>query len=570
MKKFAQELGKYIDQSGIKQTRIATSAGISYNYLQRLLSGSRNPSDQVVYKLAEALHLSSEQTGNLLASAGYAPPLNLLTTTDEQSQEKSIVSASHVASDEHVRIAQHIYSLARDVPESLQSSFLNEMDHLLGYARYKYVLSGNANVLELHRSSQMKLIDGINPALQEEQSQLDMIARIVGTLSHGTEEEEASSSEELSQPPQAVDEMLLAIDKLLGHILTGRILPEGYQSQVILRIFDDMLHHGAPWEIRHRIAEVLPDLFKLDTIKAESLMKQLRLDRDEIYGVDIRRRVIETLPDLFNVFPRSISNIIQLIQPVTGDDIYVALATIEACEDIQASIKNLLCKELAHLPEISVDRLQQGRVEISRIERQLLLAWNNVERECLQFSIALHNLLAAPDTLLISLQEGLEAKEKLIQLVAARYLERVLPSSPLEILELYKTMLHATERSNLHRTVAKALPALLRLLKEASLPIRALTREVVCDLAMDPDVHVRRAVADYALQIFYIDREFLLILLRLLHKDKDHVVRYRLRPSALHLAQTWLTWYAETAGLIETKSLRGMHKHLKRAFWELK
>jgi hypothetical protein len=87
---------------------------------------------------------------------------------------------------------------------------------------------------------------------------------------------------------------------------------------------------------------------------------------------------------------------------------------------------------------------------------------------------------------------------------------------------------------------------------------------------MDPDVHVRRAVADYALQIFYIDREFLLILLRLLHKDKDHVVRYRLRPSALHLAQTWLTWYAETAGLIETKSLRGMHKHLKRAFWELK
>ena len=78
MRKFAQILTTYVEASGMKQTRIASIASISYNYLQRLLSGDRNPSEQVVYKLSEALHLSTEQTGELLAAAGYAPPMNLL------------------------------------------------------------------------------------------------------------------------------------------------------------------------------------------------------------------------------------------------------------------------------------------------------------------------------------------------------------------------------------------------------------------------------------------------------------------------------------------------------------
>ena len=78
MRKFAQILTKYVEASGMKQIRIASIASISYNYLQRLLSGDRNPSEQVAYKLSEALHLSVEQTGELLAAAGYAPPMNLL------------------------------------------------------------------------------------------------------------------------------------------------------------------------------------------------------------------------------------------------------------------------------------------------------------------------------------------------------------------------------------------------------------------------------------------------------------------------------------------------------------
>ena len=73
------------------------------------------------------------------------------------------------------------------------------------------------------------------------------------------------------------------------------------------------------------------------------------------------------------------------------------------------------------------------------------------------------------------------------------------------------------------------------------------------DLAADPDIYIRRAVADHAMQVFHIDREFLLILLRQMHADKDQAIRHRLQPVALRLAQVWLIWYAETAGLVETK-----------------
>src|SRR2546430_403131 len=65
--------------------------------------------------------------------------------------------------------------------------------------------------------------------------------------------------------------------------------------------------------------------------------------------------------------------------------------------------------------------------EITRIQRQIVMNWAGDEQESLQFSMALHNLLPAPDTLLISLEEGLQSDKKLIQLISVRYLERILP-----------------------------------------------------------------------------------------------------------------------------------------------
>lgn len=147
-------------------------------------------------------------------------------------------------------------------------------------------------------------------------------------------------------------------------------------------------------------------------------------------------------------------------------------------------------------------------------------------------------------------------------------MERLLPTRPRETLELYKTLLHETTWRNVRRTVAKALPNLLHCLKEASLSIRTLARTVISTLATDQDIYIRRAVADYATQMFYIDREFLLILLRQMHKDRDPAIRNRLQPVVLRLAQIWLTSYAETAGLIDVKHAKRTRTEAAMPFGE--
>jgi transcriptional regulator with XRE-family HTH domain/uncharacterized protein (UPF0147 family) len=559
MRKFAQLLMKHVENSGMKQVRIASSANISYNYLQRLLGGDRNPSDQVVYKLAEALHLSPEQTGELLAAAGYAPPLSLLqpTTAKEQTQDVSRVPVTEPG--QATRVAQELYRLAQDIPEALQAPFLEEMKYLLGYARYKYVLSGGTNLLDLQRNlSQHTLSEKESSPVQYDQSSLDFIAQIIGELD-GEPETDTPDTEMKPQSSQAIDDMLSAVDRLTGNILAGEVSAGNYQPQLILQVFD-LLQENAPWEIRRRIAEALPGICRLDVPGAEHLMERLRLDLDEVRGADIRRRVIEALPALFEASPRSLPTVFRLLRLQQDDDIYVALAIIEACGDVQTKIKHLLEEVVTQAthhgqsePATLSTLLQLGQLEIAKIQRQLLTQWEGTERESLQFSLALHNLLCAPDTMLISLQEGLHSSEKLMQLVAARYLERLLDSRPLETLELYEMLLNMTTRRNIRRAVAKALPALLHCLKESSLSTRAHARAVISDLAADPDIYLRRAVADHAMQLFHIDREFLLILLRQMHKDTDQAIRHRLQPVALRLAQVWLIWYAETAGLVQSK-----------------
>jgi hypothetical protein len=142
-------------------------------------------------------------------------------------------------------------------------------------------------------------------------------------------------------------------------------------------------------------------------------MESLRMDLDEICGPDIRRRVIESLPSLFASMPQSLPVIVKLLEPHTGDDSYVALATTEACGDIQ--IKSKL-----HLTQKEESNERDGKrvvyellPEVTNMQWQILMNWAGDGQESLQFSIALHNMVQAPDPLLISLEEGLKSEKGL-------------------------------------------------------------------------------------------------------------------------------------------------------------
>ena len=558
MKKFASLLGEYIEASGMKQTRIASSAHISYNYLIRLLAGDRHPSEPVVYKLAEALRLPAEQASELLATAGYAPSLALiqLSATHEQ------VTLSEIPSTEIsqvTRFVQQFYRLAQEIPGDLQDAFLEEMKHLLGYARYKYILSGGANLLDLNLSPSLASTNAPS-MVQPGQLYLNLVAQLVGEL-YTEPEEEISTTEKDSSFLETSDTFLVDDIPIADHFVTEMQI-EKDPSQFVRKMFT-ILQEGASWDVRYLITKAFAGLCQLDVPGTEQLMNVLRLDKDEVHGTDIRRRVVEALPALFEASPLSLPTIMRLLHPVAEDDIYIALATVEVCGDIQDRMKQLLEDSLNGLSrkkslesEKMTILLQKYQAEIPRIQRQLLATWEGIERECIQFSLALHDLLRVPDTMLLSLREGLHSPEKLMQFVTARFLERLLPVKPLETLELYKLSLQKATGRNVRRSVARALPGLLRCLEETSLPTRTLARTLISTLATDPDIYIRRAVADHLMHILLIDREFLLVLLRRMQKDTDQTVRQRLQSVALHLAQVWLTWYAEAAGLIDTSPTR--------------
>ncbi len=557
-KQFAQLLQSHINGSGIKRTHVASVAGISYNYLTRLLAGTRRPSDQVVTSLAQALHLSGEQTAELFAAAGFPPPAALLADNESHGTNRLIPTPSMEVPSQINRLTQQFYRLVQEVPERLHSPFLEEMRCLLGYARYKYVLSGGTSLLDLDRTSRAMLPEASH-AVYGDQAHLDSIAQIVGELRAGW-------SETAEETQHIAEDTLSTIDHLLGNLLSGEVSAINYHPQLVVQTLD-MLRDGTPWEIRRRIAEALPALCCLDIAGTERLMEALRTDLDERRGPDIRRRVIEALPALFGIAPQSLPTIVRLLQPRPDDDIYVALATVEVCGDIQIGARYLLEHSEGRTAPDLAEHIGCLLPEIARIQREILVGRESAEQESLQFSMALHNLLPAPDTLLISLREGIQSHETLIQLVTVRYLERILPARPAEALQLYELLLRTETQKNVRRPVAKALPALLQCLKETSLPVRALARSIILALASDTDVPIRRAVADHAMQIFAIDREFLLVLLRRMHKETDQAIRHRLRPVALQLAEVWLIWYAETAGLVDMTRC-GCTQVMKQPFGE--
>src|SRR5438132_711634 len=148
-KQFAHLLQSHMNGSGIKRTHVASVAGISYNYLTRLLSGTRRPSDQVVSSLARALHLPGEQTAELFAAAGFPPPAALLADGEDHVTDGLVPIPSLEVPSQVNRLTQQLYRLVQDVPERLCAPFLEEMRCLIGYARYKYVLSGGTSLLDL-------------------------------------------------------------------------------------------------------------------------------------------------------------------------------------------------------------------------------------------------------------------------------------------------------------------------------------------------------------------------------------------------------------------------------------
>ena len=82
---FSATLRRFMESAGVSMTKLAGRSALDISYVSRLVNLSydplnprvgerpRQPSRDTVIRLAWALHLSLEDTDELLLAAGYAP-----------------------------------------------------------------------------------------------------------------------------------------------------------------------------------------------------------------------------------------------------------------------------------------------------------------------------------------------------------------------------------------------------------------------------------------------------------------------------------------------------------------
>jgi len=417
MSTFGMLLRTYRERAGLSQNDLSAQAGLSASTISRVESGDRAPPRRrrQVLVLAKALALSQEETDILLSAADMAP-----STAPELSL--------------HPRDGT-LYQIAQEL-EALRS------DPQVSPAQIRFV-----------EESLLLLLRGARAALPMAE---------LAVVPSG-----APTARSLSEEERYLDDLLGDLRPPDGR--TGGGPPEVTIPFAVLAA----VARSPRWELKRRLAEALPALLAYDADWAVPLMETLRDDPpDPEWRTDIRRRAIESTPDLWRVRPGAAA---PLLHWRDGDEVYAALATLEALADIGDADLSAQVREdlLSHVPDRSqpVVRLYADLLDRSR---------------------------SAPDAVLKVIDTHRADASRLVRICVARSLHRLLPSRPAETLTRLHTLLRRengrpAEHQNVRRAVARHPGGVIALLggtydKAALGLLRA--------LAADPDVHIRRAICD--------------------------------------------------------------------------
>ncbi|MFC1976565.1 helix-turn-helix domain-containing protein, partial [Chloroflexota bacterium] len=340
MSQLADLLQQYFKQSEYKSvTALAKAAqqyaSVSRAYISHILHGQRErPGYDKLLAVAQALHLSAEETNQLLGTAGHQPiPLP-------------------VSQLEHVQTA--LEQLAR-TPGVSPEAFEQVIEGLL------------------------QMIQGFHVAL--------------GTIPR------PAALRPL--PATSLAPEVGAVDDLLGEMLSrGAMHP-------LDSLFGELktAAQGDRWEIKRRVAEALPKLAQLNPDPTLELAALLRQDYHPDWKADIRRRVIEAVPGLYPYRPDAT---LALLTPHTRDEIYVAIATVEALFDLQQA-RSLTAKE-------------------SEPYVQALPLDEPAHREAITFLYdLLQTTLTDPDAALLQMNQDRAHPERITRICIIRTAPRLLP-----------------------------------------------------------------------------------------------------------------------------------------------
>lgn len=305
------------------------------------------------------------------------------------------------------------------------------------------------------------------------------------------------------------------VDELLGILIAGKWEKLKIDPiEEFIKCIKSMCLNG-DFEMKRRIAEALPALFKIDLEGSKELVKILRKDWDKRWKSDNRRRTIEALSHIINKEKVFVGECLHIND---GDEIFTIIAMVEIIDLWREKINKKSAEKLFLTLKYEMKGQQCGSDEKKAISE----LWD------------LLYLIRFDPNQAIKRFEGLKDSSNIyIQICIARNLKHLCKRFPGRILNLMNYFLGDAKHKNVRRPIAKddSVKNLFSLLQDRQLSEKA--KETIWKLIKDEDDIIRLATFDMIEKILDIDREFGRTIIQ-------HVIKRNRHPKLVKRAETLL------------------------------
>lgn len=303
------------------------------------------------------------------------------------------------------------------------------------------------------------------------------------------------------------------MDELLGILIAGKW--EKLKIDPIEKFFECIqgICLKSDFEMRRRISEALPALFKIDLEKSKALVENLRRDWNEKWKSDNRRRTIEALPYIVSKDKKFVRDNLHIID---GDEIFSIIAMVEVLDVWREKINKKEAEKLFTELKNEMKEYEYGKDEINAISELwdiLYLIHSDINRAIAKF------------------EELKDTSNIYIQICVARNLKYPCKRFPERTVNLMAYFIEEDRHKNVRRSIAKedSVECLIILLRDRKLFEKA--KKIIWKLTNDEDEIIRLATFDKMEKILEIDNEFG-------KKILQHIIKNNRHPKLVERAKT--------------------------------
>ncbi len=303
------------------------------------------------------------------------------------------------------------------------------------------------------------------------------------------------------------------IDELLGILIAGKW--EKLKIDPIEEFFKCLREMclKSDVEMRRRISEALPALFKINLEESKEIVEILRRDWDERWKSDNRRRTIEALPYIIDKEKECVKDNLHIIE---GDEIFAIIAIVEIIDVWRKKISKKDAEKLFTELKNEMSGQPYSVDEVDAISE----LWN-----------ILYLIRSEPNQAIKKIEELKDNPNIYIQICIARNLKHLCKRFPQKMSSLMDYFIEKDKHKNVRRPIAKedSVGCLIELLQDKRHFEKS--KEVIWKLINDEDDIIRLGTFDKVEKILDIDTEFG-------KKILQHVIERNRHPRLVERAKT--------------------------------